>query len=77
MIRTVDDIRERGRTQLESDVKEAFMRLLVVIPNDVWMVVCVFKETDFAVGKGNKVPKETFDGYCAALQGALVNNGAM
>ena len=53
------------------------MRLLVVISNDIWMVVCVFKKTDFAVGEGNEVPKETFDGYCTPLQRALVYNGAM
>ena len=77
MVRAVDDVRERGRTQLESDVKETFVRLLVVIPNDVWMVVRVFEKADFAVSEGDKVPKEAFDGYCAALQRALVNDSAM
>ena len=44
------------------------MCFLVVIPNDIWVVVCVFKETNFSMGEGNKVPKETFDGYCTPLQ---------
>ena len=56
LVRAIDDVRERGRTQLESNVKKVFMRLLVIIPNDIWMVVGVLEETDFAVGEGNKIP---------------------
>jgi len=67
LVGSFNDLRKGGRAQLEGDVKEAFMRLLVVIPDDVWVVVCVLKETDFALREDNKVPKETFYSHSAAL----------
>lgn len=77
LVRPLDDVCKRGRAQLESDVEETCVRLLVIISNNVWVVVCILEEADFAVREGNKVSEETFDGHCTALQGAHVHNSAM
>jgi hypothetical protein len=73
----LNDIGKRGRAQLESDVKEACMGLLVIIPNDIRMVIRVLEKADFAVCECNKILKETFDGDGTSLQGTHVDNSAM
>jgi len=77
LVRPLNDIGKRGRTQLESDVKECSMRLLVIIPNDIRMVVGILEKTDFAVCEGDKVLQETLDGHGTALQGTHVDDSAM
>ena len=53
------------------------MSLLVIIPNDIWVIVRILEKADFAVCEGNKVLKETFDGSSTALQGTHVDDSAM
>jgi hypothetical protein len=77
LVRPLNDIRKRGGAQLESDVKEACMRLLVIIPNDIRMVVRILEKANFAVCECNKISKETFDGHVTALQGTNIDNSAM
>jgi hypothetical protein len=73
----LNDIGKRGRAQLKSDVKEACMRLLVIIPNDIRMIVRILEKVDLAVCECNKVLKETFDCDSSALQGTHVDDSAM
>jgi hypothetical protein len=50
---------------------------LVVVPDDVGVVVAFLEDGDFALGEGDKVLEEAFDGNGAALEGALEDDGAM
>src|SRR5712675_787740 len=77
LVRPLDDVCKRGWAQLKGDVKEARMCLLVIVPNDIWVVVRILEKADFAVGECNKVSKKTFYGHCTTLQGADIDNSTM
>lgn len=53
------------------------MSLLVEVADDVWVVVGFLEDGDFALGQGDEVAEETFDGDGAALEGALEDDGAV
>jgi hypothetical protein len=53
------------------------MCLLVIIPNDVWVVICILEKAHLAICEGNEVSQETFDSHCTALQGTHIDHSAM
>ena len=54
-----------------ADVQEIFVSFLVELADDVRVVVGFLEDGDFALGQGDEVAEETFDGNGAALEGAL------
>lgn len=74
LIWTLDDIRERGGTKLESDVEEAGVGFLVEVADDVGMIVGFLEDGDFAGGEGGEILQEAFDGDGTALEGTLVDD---
>ena len=76
-LRTLDNVSQRSRTKLQCDVKEIFVGLLVEVADDVRVVVGFLEDGDFALGQGDEVAEETFDGDGAALEGALEDDGAV
>ena len=51
----LDDISERGGTELEGDIQKVAVRFLVVVADDVGVVVGFLEDGDFACGEGYKV----------------------